>query len=62
MKMSKQTASDILTMIEHTRRDIAYGAGGIFARESGMSEEVDAREVARVERAIEALKALIVLG
>jgi len=58
MKLTRQQARDLLTMIEHSRRDISFREGGSFV-DLNNEEEVDHVAVKSVERAIDVIKQLI---
>lgn len=55
-KLSKRQVDDLLTMIEHTRRDLKYGEGGTF---NDGKENIDSKDVRKVERAIDWIKVFI---
>ena len=58
MKLSQRAIYDLCNMIDHSRQDISYDAGGTFYLGSD-TEEVDKQAVKSVERAILIIKKLI---
>lgn len=59
IRFTKRECDDFLTLIHHMRNNIAYGEGGTF---NDGDDNVDTKEVKKVERAIERLKVLLVNG
>jgi hypothetical protein len=59
LEITKTEAKNLRLLIEHSLRDISYNAGGTFALNPGMDDEVDAKEVAKVKDAIETLEWII---
>ena len=59
--MNKRNIDDLLTLIEHTRRDISYGWGGTFGGEyyKDGEEKFDEVSARKAERAIEFIKKII---
>lgn len=58
-KLTKRQKADLELLIEHTRTDISYDAGGSFGLNPGIDEEVDAEAVKSAVRAINLIKQLI---
>lgn len=51
---------DLITMIEHSRRDMGYGENGSFNREGKDQDyEFDTKDAKKVIRAIDFIKRLI---
>lgn len=58
MKISNTTVNDLLTLIDHTRRDIQYGEGGTY---NEGEDEIDTKAIKQAERAIDFIKQIIIL-
>lgn len=59
MKIPRRTVEDLLVLIDHTRTDLSYGAGGSYVSMEDQ-EKVEKGEVRSAERAIEFIKQLII--
>ena len=60
MKLSQKRIDDLLTLIEHSRRDIRYGEGGSYNMDAGGTESAfDEKSAKKSERAIEFIQDLI---
>ena len=55
--LNKTEVNNLLMMIDHSRRDMSYSAGGSF----GDGDNFNAKEIRQVENAIETLKQIIVI-
>ncbi len=58
--MNQKEIKDFITLIEHVRADISYGAGGSYVNPNDESmETVDIKAIRASERAINHIKRLI---
>lgn len=54
--MNKRERAEIELLLQHAEHDISYNAGGTYAKNAGMSEDVDEKAVAKARRAIESIR------
>ena len=60
MKISNRTVDDLLTMVQHSRIDISYDAGGSFLDVKVKTDnKLDTKDVRKVERAIKFIEKII---
>ncbi len=63
MKLSKKQIDDLLTLVDHTRKDIGYGWGGTYGgydeSDKGAERESE-KNIRKSERAIELIKQIII--
>jgi hypothetical protein len=57
MKISERTIDDLLTLIEHSHRDMSYGGGGSYTSEN--CEDYNKKDGKKALRAIEFIKKII---
>jgi hypothetical protein len=58
MKLSNKAIDDLLTLVDHVRRDISYGEGGTYTTVDNSS--VDKVAIKKAERAIDFIKGFII--
>lgn len=62
MKLTEKQVDDLLTLVDHARKDIGYGWGGSYGgyEESDKEEKREAnKKIKKSERAIELIKKII---
>ncbi len=59
---TQREINDLLVLIHHARRDIAYGGDGSYVKDAGGENAPDKKEAKKAERAIEALKRVMLVS